>query len=218
MTYLRRNRGLTIILGLLLVVGIAVLVQRKMHAAQIIPAGTDYWSTAGDGTTNSTLSFPAGFFGTGSLAYSGAVTLTGNGSPDTKVQRLDDISVPGTSRLQMTLLSLKTTSPITVTYADNHTEQWNVNVGLDSNNPSTGSITLNADGSSGSSNLNVIPSYTATRVGDGTQKTFSPVVTIPLNCPNPTLKWSFNGAFKITAAPHQIPNHAHVPSPLPTPE
>jgi hypothetical protein len=213
MTYLRRNRGLTMIVCLLVIVGLAVLVQRKMQAATVIPAGTDSWTTAGDGTTSAQVSFPANFFGPGSLAYSGTVTFTGNGTPDTKVQRLDNISVPGTSRLQMSLLSLVSTAPITVTYSDNHTEQWNVAAGLDPNNPSTGSITLNSGGT-GSSNLNVIPSFTCTR--NGVQKVSSPGVSIPLSCPS--LSWSYTGG-KLTfpgGAAHTAPNHSHFPQPCTT--
>ena len=50
---------------------------------------------------------------------------------DTIIQRHQSCSAPGGSTtLTMTALSLKSISPITVTYQRQRTESWNVQVGL----------------------------------------------------------------------------------------
>lgn len=167
--------GMAFLVGVALVV--ALFVTTKGSAAPSgfpVVAGYDEFETAGDGETFHDFGgspIPAGFFGSGSLAFSGLVELKGvplgSGSNiDTVIQRHQTVSAPGGSTtLTMTGLSLESMTPITVSYSNNTTESWNVRVGLSDYKASTGSMTINS--STFDSTLKVWPKFTFTRVGGG---------------------------------------------------
>ena len=167
--------GMALLVGMALVV--ALFVTSKSNAATNsfpVAAGNDEFETAADGQTFHDFGgspIPADFFGTGSLAYSGIVTLQGvplapGSNVDTVIQRTQAVSGPGGSTpIQMTGLSLVSSGPITVTYNNNTTEQWNVQVNLSDYQASTGTMTINS--STFDSTLKVWPKFTFTRVGGG---------------------------------------------------
>jgi len=170
--------GLAFLMGITLVA--ALFVTSKSNAAPAafpVAAGNDEFETAADGQTYHDFAgspVPAGFFGTGSLAYGGLVALQGvplspGSNVDTVIQRHQSVSGPGGSTpITMTGLSLKSTSPITVTYSNNTTETWNVAVGLSIFQASSGTMTINS--STFDSTLKVWPRFTFTRVSDGAIK------------------------------------------------
>jgi len=170
--------GMALLVGMALVV--ALFVTSKSNAATNsfpVAAGNDEFETAADGQTFHDFGgspIPADFFGTGSLAYSGIVTLQGvplapGSNVDTVIQRTQAVSAPGGSTpIQMTGLSLVSSGPITVTYSNNTTEQWNVQVNLSDYKASTGTMTINS--STFDSTLKVWPKFTFTRVGGGSTK------------------------------------------------
>jgi hypothetical protein len=172
--------GMAFLMGLALVVGL--FVTSKSNAAPNsfpVAAGNDEFETAGDGTTFHNFAgspIPANFFGTGSLAYGGQVILQGvplgpGSNVDTIIQRTQAVNGPGGSTpIAMTALSLKGTGPITVTYSNNTTEQWNVKVGLSDYKASGGTMTINF--STFDSTLKVWPKFTFTRVSDGLTKVY----------------------------------------------
>ncbi|MBV9959127.1 MAG: hypothetical protein JO360_11935 [Acidobacteria bacterium] len=146
-----------------------------------VPKGYDTFTTPSDGNTYHNFTdgpIPAGLFGTGSNAYSGAVPLKGvplpnQGGADTVIQRNEDVTTPGTTSLTVVGLSLASVSPLQITFADSHTEDWNMAVGLSQYQASTGSMTITDTSGSGGkfdSMLNIIPRFTFTRVSDGTVK------------------------------------------------
>lgn len=167
--------GMAFFVGMALVV--ALFVTTKSTAAPNsfpVAAGNDEFETLGNGDTFHDFGgspIPAGFFGAGSLAYSGLVVLQGvplgpGSNVDTIIQRTQAVQGPGGSTpIQMTGLSLKGTSSITVTYQNNTTEQWDLKVSLSDYKASTGTMTINF--STFDSSLKVWPKFTFTKVGGG---------------------------------------------------
>ncbi|HEU4713934.1 MAG TPA: hypothetical protein VFS76_20375 [Pyrinomonadaceae bacterium] len=169
--------GMAFLVGVALVVGMFVTSKSTAAVANDFPvaAGNDEFETAGDGETYHNFQgapIPAGFFGAGSYAYGGNVALVGvplvaGSTVDTVIERQATVwSAGGSTPIVMTGLSLKSTTPITVTF-DNGTpaQQWDVAVGLSAYKTSGGTMTINA--TSFDSTLKVWPKFTFTRVGGG---------------------------------------------------
>ena len=167
--------AMAFLVGVGLVVGF--FVTSKSRAAQFTPIlhGDDKFETTGNGETFHNFNgskIPEDFFGDGSLEYSGVVPLDGvpipgQGDIDTIVHRNQDVwTIPGSTTLTMTALSLKSMNPIVVNY-DNGTgpESWNVRVGLSAFKASTGTMTINS--TTFDSTLKVWPRFTFTRIPDG---------------------------------------------------
>jgi len=159
-----------------LFVGLFVTTKSRAAVSIFIQAGNDEFETTGNGETYHNFQaspVPAGFFGTGSLQYSGLVPLVGVpvnpavSDTDTIIHRNQDVFTPGSTTITMTALNLASINPITVTYTDNHTETWNVKVNLSDFKSSGGSMSFNSDGSGFDSSLSVYPKFTFTRVSDG---------------------------------------------------
>lgn len=178
----RRLYTKPVVLGMALVVGLALVAalfftQKSTAAPNAFPvaAGNDEFETLGDGDTFHDFGgapIPANFFGPGSNPFGGLVVLQGvplapGSNVDTIIQRHQTVSAPGGSTaLTMTGLSLKGTSPITVTFNNGTpSQQWEVAVGLSAYKASTGSMKINA--TTFDSTLKVWPKFTFTRVGGG---------------------------------------------------
>ena len=171
--------GLAFLVGVALVVGLFVTTKSRAAMSTFIPAGNDEFETTSNGETYHNFQaspVPAGFFGTGSLQYSGLVPLVGVpinpavSDTDTIIHRNSDVLTPGSTTITMTGFNLASINPITVSYSDNHTETWNVKVNLSDFKTSGGSMSFNSDGSAFDSSLSVYPKFTFTRVSDGATK------------------------------------------------
>ena len=160
------------LVGVALVVGLFVTTKSTaMQSGFPVVAGNDEFETTANGESQHDFAgspIPADFFGAGSLPFTGTVTLEGVplnpavNDIDTIIQRHNTVSAPGGSTpLTMTALSLKSTSPITVTYGNGSTQTWDVKVGLSLFKASTGSMTINS--STFDSTLKVWPRFTFTR-------------------------------------------------------
>lgn len=170
--------GMAFLIGIALVVGLFVTSKSTAAPSQFpVAAGNDEFETPGDGTTFHDFGgspIPAGFFGTGSLAYAKLVPLQGvplgpGSNVDTVIERASAVSGPGGSTgITMTALSLKASTPITVAYQNNTTETWDVFVGLSIFKTSGGTMTINA--STFDSTLKVWPRFTFKRIPDGLTK------------------------------------------------
>src|ERR1051325_171821 len=125
--------GMAFLVGIALVVGLFVTTKSTaMQSGFPVVAGNDEFETTGNGESVHDFAgspIPAGFFGTGSLAFSGTVTMEGVplnpavSDTDTIIQRHNTVSGPGGSTpLTMTALNLKGTAPITVTYQNGSPE------------------------------------------------------------------------------------------------
>src|SRR5687767_2066063 len=164
----RRLYTKPVMLGLAFLVGAALLggvfFNWKSEAqATVIPAGDDLFETTGNGETYHDFGgapIPAGTFtsnnGSPSLAYNQVVPLVGKplstlSDIDTIISRNQDVTVPGTTSLTMTGLSLESIGTITITYADNTSENWSMHVGLSALKSSTGSMTIGSGGTFDSS-------------------------------------------------------------------
>ena len=168
--------GIALLVGMVMVVGLFVTAKSRAAATVYIQAGNDEFETTGNGETYHNFQaspVPAGFFGTGSNKYSGLVPLVGVpinplvSDTDTIIHRNSDVFTPGSTTISMTALNLKSINPISVSYADTHTEDWNVQVNLSDVMASGGSMSFNSDGSAFDSSLSVYPKFTFTRVSDG---------------------------------------------------
>ena len=169
--------SLAFLVGMALVVGLFVTSKSEAQAT-FIPKGDDLFETTGDGGTYHNFGndgLDAGTFtsnnGSPSLEYTQLVTLVGKAlgplsDIDTIISRNEDVTVPGTTSLTMTGLSLESTSPITITYADGTTENWKMHVGLSALKSSTGSMTIESGGTFDST-LKVWPKFTFTSTLDG---------------------------------------------------
>ncbi len=165
----------------LLLLTLIILSAAVFVNAQSVPAGPDFWITNSTSTYD-TLNIPAGFFGSGSQAYSGTVYFAGDPASgnayDTKINRSQAVDLAGgsgTTALVVEELRLKSVSPITVSYDDGHTEQWDVYSTISTDQRSTGSMTIsgNASGGSFNSTLNIIPKFNfvrATGLGELSEK------------------------------------------------
>ena len=157
----------------LLLLTLIVLSAAVFVNAQIVPAGPDHWVTNSTNTYD-TLALPAGYFGAGSQAFNGTVYFAGDPASgngyDTKITRSSAVNLAGgsgTTALVVDELRLKSVSPITVSYDDGHTEQWDVYVTLSSGQASGGSMTITGDATGGtfSSTLNIFPKFSFVRSG-----------------------------------------------------
>jgi len=145
---------------------------KKAQPQTFVPSGDDTFETPDNGETTDDFSeapIPAGFFGPGSLPYGGTVVLKGKPLPeygddniDTVITRQSGGYAPFTTPLRMKALSMESSAPITVSYEDGNTEKWDVAVKLSPSVASTGSMTINANGTFNST-LNVYPFFTFTR-------------------------------------------------------
>ena len=170
--------GMAFLVGAALVVGLFVTTKSKAAMSTFIQAGNDEFETTGNGETYHNFQaspVPAGFFGTGSQQYGGLVPLVGVpvnpavSDTDTIIHRNQDVLTPGSTTITMTALNLNSINPITVSYTDGHTENWNVRVNLSDVKASGGSMSFSDSGTFDSS-LSVFPKFTFTRVSDGAVK------------------------------------------------
>ncbi len=106
----------------------AALIALPVLADNTVTHGSDLFQTAGDGSTYAQVSVPAGYFCTGSAAWSGTVVLTGVpvvtspanvlGNTDTVVERLADTTFDGSGNATVNAIvraaNFKSTSPISV--------------------------------------------------------------------------------------------------------
>lgn len=235
-TALRKNLGLTLVVGLIVVLGGTALVMRGAGASVVVPAGYDAFTTPADAQTFDNFSshpIDAGFFGAGSLQYTGTVTLTGGspvdqtrwGTADTVIRRVSDVSVPGDTSLAVQGLSFVSAAPITVQFSDGHSEQWDVTVNQSTATGSVGTMHFNSDGTFNSS-LSIYPKYTFTRTGSTTRvlDTGSGGGSAPISLSSSNGTWSQSGSVTVInpgsedsllAKHHVSPTPTPCPSPVP---
>lgn len=168
--------GMAFLVGIALVVGLFVTTKSDAAPSGFpVVAGNDEFETTANGESHHEFAgspIPADFFGAGSQPFTGTVVLEGVpldqtvSDTDTIIERAQTVwAAGGSTPITMTALSLKSTSPIKVTYGNGNTEDWNVQVGLSIFKTSTGTMTINA--STFDSTLKVWPRFTFTRVGGG---------------------------------------------------
>ncbi|MBI2171426.1 MAG: hypothetical protein HYU30_05330 [Chloroflexi bacterium] len=170
---------------LLLLVMVASLTFGQGAAlASPVHSGYDNFQTVAPTQQNfSLLPIPADFFDPGSEPFQGVIQFLGeplgpDSTADTIVARQDTAKTTGrppvtvTIPIEIVALSLVSVNPITVTYPDLHTEQWDVKVTLSPTQipQPTGQMTvthLDRSGGTFSSTLPVVPLFTFVRPSDG---------------------------------------------------
>ncbi len=162
------------------VVAVALIAAPAQAAEPPVPPGTDYWKTISGQFDFATNPIPANFFGPGSDPFIGPVQLEGNplnfgsfGDADTLVERLDEVDPPPfpaetTVDIEILALSLTSIAPIEVNESSG-TSLWDVSVELDPTTPMLGQLEItktDANGGTFSTQLQVQPRFTFTKVGD----------------------------------------------------
>jgi hypothetical protein len=173
----------------MLFLGLALLLAALPGLADnTITHGSDLFQTAGDGSTYAQVDVPAGFFCTGSAAFSGTVTLAGApvatspanvlGNTDTVVERLSDTtfnsSNVATVNAIVRVANFKSTSPITVSGCSGSV-YWDVK---SSAAPTQSAFTMTlyrssstATGGTFDSDVTINPRLTFTQQGTGLTRT-----------------------------------------------
>ena len=159
----------------------------ERDAGEVVDAGYDLLETDGGGPTFMDFAnapIPADFFGPGSDPFNGSAQLEGdpfdsfggfNGlvPTDAIVQRLQDAGpagFPDTIDIEIVALSLKSVSPITVTFnGGQNPELWDLDVDVPEGDPNqaSGSMTVRHEGANGGTFdavLPVKPIFTFTKV------------------------------------------------------
>lgn len=161
-------------------------------AALAVTAGFDLFETDPQQTSfqfTDQFAIPAGFFDPGSNPFTGQVNFGGGqigtfqgkdvGDADTIVQRTQAANVVppfpshATVPIEIVALNLVSVQPITVQVGGT-TQTWDVSVQLSPTRPSQGGIDITKTGDQGgtfSSQLQVIPLFTFTRIPDGAKRT-----------------------------------------------
>jgi hypothetical protein len=153
-------------------------------ADDTVTHGSDLFQTAGDGSTYAQVSVPAGYFCTGSAAWSGTITLTGVpvvtspanvlGNTDTVVERLADTTFDGSGNATVNAIvrvaNFKGTAPISVTGCTGST-LWDVRSSA-APTQSAFAMTLHrasstATGGTFDSDVTISPRLTFTQEGTG---------------------------------------------------
>jgi len=167
----------------LLIGGLLIAGLPSPALASPIRGGLDYYRTFPSSRHGFTPNdIRSGFFDTGSAPFVGTVILTGvpldpmeTGSADTIVRRMETARFPhpfpssDTVPIEMVALSLRSTSPITVTYIG-RTKLWDMTVTLSPGAQLVGSMTITHatnDGGTWNATLPVLARYTFIRRTDG---------------------------------------------------
>jgi len=162
----------------------------KLPCPKPAPAGQDCWDTQCGGSQYSFAAtpIPAGFFNSGSDAFTGEILMQGadgSDTPDTFIDREADMCFDGplpviaSTPIRIADLDLVGCGPITVTYnGGQNPELWTVTVFLDGPQP-TGNLTAtktNDNGGTFDTFLPVRPGFEFRRVSDGLTRIFTPGV------------------------------------------
>lgn len=168
------------------------LLNSYLHLRGVFPytaePGYDLYTTP-PGTSSfdfSTNPLPDNFFGLGSIPFAGKVLFRGEPFPtspgnalyptDTIIRRLDSVllsdpNASGNTRIEVTAMSLRSTTPITVEFFEPpHTEQWDVDMSVSLTKPPFGNMTITkgpCEGGIFTGTLNVMPRFVFRRVGGG---------------------------------------------------
>ena len=158
---------------------LSLLMMVAITNAQTFGSGSDFWQTDPANTFDN-LNLPANAIAPGSNPYQGKVYLKGdpqNGNQyDTQIKRNQSVTVPGSTSLKVAELNMVSVSPLSVSFSDGTTKDCDMYVTKSPSISSTGSMSINADGTF-NSNLNIIPKLTFT-CSDGLANSKHKTVTI----------------------------------------
>jgi hypothetical protein len=153
-------------------------------AQDVIPAGTDSWRTAGDGSSYTDLSLPAGFLDKGCAAFQGRVILAGvpiEAQPkdaysggDTLVERLQDavFDANGVAQVKIIVRGLHFQGANTL---KTDCGEWSADVGLAAQQSATVMTIVREDANGGyfQAPISVDTVWTFTRAADGAVRTLT---------------------------------------------
>lgn len=166
-----------------------------------------------DAGANITDTYSVTFPGAANVAPAGPLALFGDpfapgawGDADTLFELSGDIpnplTAPVTIPIQLTQLSLRSTQPLTVTYPDGTTEQWDIELGLSQTTPSTGTLDLFPSGPGGGNvgiELLIYLSGRYIRQGDSEVRTFDYGTQ-----PGGAIQLGGSGSFSLSCPPNRL--------------
>jgi hypothetical protein len=133
----------------LLILGVFAVALWLGSPATVVRKGYDEFQTPASASTHEDWNLPVGFFvkadGTRSNPFSGRVRFSGGAtvhgfSADTVIERLNDVRVPGTARLQVIGRRLASSEPLAITFEDGKTHHYDISVKESSKMRSSGSM------------------------------------------------------------------------------
>lgn len=157
------------------VIAVSVLVWRA-KAQTVISAGYDQFSTPANAVTQDSLSLPEGALtdgnGYASVAFTQTVTFEGGAAVagytgDTVIERTQNVTVPGSTPLQVIGINLASVGTIPISFEDGTSANYQVSVSQSQSTASTGTMSFASDGTFTNS-LSVNVEYTFTASGEPT--------------------------------------------------
>jgi|HubBroStandDraft_6_1064221.scaffolds.fasta_scaffold207118_2 hypothetical protein len=146
----------------------------RVKAQTVIDSGYDQFSTPSNAVSQETLSLPAGALtdeaGSPSNAFDGQVTFEGGAavtgySGDTVIERTQNVTVPGSTPLQVIGVNLASVGTIPITFQDGTSANYSVGVAQSTSTQSTGTMNF-ASNNTFTNTLNVNVQYTFTASGE----------------------------------------------------
>ena len=198
------------LLSLIVALTVSVFVWRA-KAQTIINAGYDQFSTPANAVTQETLSLPEGELtnasGSPSVAFNGTITFQGGAAVsgytgDTVIERTQNVTVPGSTPLQVIGLNLISVGTVTINFQDNTSVNYNVAVSQSTLTASTGSMSFASNGTFTNS-LSVNVEYTFTAQGEPTAVIDAASIGIPAIAFNSSGSWAADGASDIKGRMHE---------------
>jgi hypothetical protein len=175
MRALHANKFLSV--AVLLILGAAAVVVWRANAETIVKAGYDEFQTPPNATSFEPFNLPAGFFTNSSGSPSNPLSTTvyyKGGDPvpgfsaDTVIRRVSDVSVPGSTALEVIGIRFVSASALRVTFQDGTTRFYTINVKESSTTSSGGNMNLYANNTFDNT-LDINREYTCTSPGQPTK-------------------------------------------------
>lgn len=207
-----------------------IAIRTTVAPPNVVPPGSDFWITPGNGETRLDLVRPAGLFGPGSLPFMGVVELRGepltgtglSGGVDTIFKRrgwvdLPTIGWPGFTGVSVVALSLVSLQPITIDFGSS-TSRYEVHVSLSSFHPqplgTMDVVRTHADGGTFSIYMDLVVRLRYVKVAgangvDEISSDFGGMLQLHIPAPGSLPPcWSFSdGGFDFAASPGGTVDH-----------
>jgi hypothetical protein len=195
------NRKVVVLTVAAAALAVTVLIWRA-KAQTVISAGYDQFSTPANAVTQETLTLPAGALkdeaGSPSKAFSGQVTFQGGAAVagyngDTVIERTQNVTVPGSTALQVIGVNLVSVGKIAITFEDNSSANYSVSVSQSASTESTGTMSFAANNTF-TNTLNVNVEYTFTATGEPTGVFDAAANGVPAIAFSSSGTWEANGS------------------------
>jgi hypothetical protein len=222
------KRNITLALLAAGAVAVTVFLWRA-KATTIILEGYDPFSTPANALTQESLSLPPGALtdSTGSLseAFNGQVTYQGGAvvagyTGDTVIERIQNVTIPGSTRLVVIGINLVSVGTIPITFQDGSSANYSVSVSQSPSTQSNGTMTFASNGTF-TSTLSINVQYTFSATGEPTIKFDAGPHGLPSIALSSAGTWQSTGNGGVIIHPDTeqglLASHNVLPAPSPKP-